>query len=99
MKKVLKITAIVAAALFLTVYGVGCWYFYTHYFYGTKIDGVVYGCMTPEEVAVDVTARQQNYSLAIQGRYEMEEVRTGKELGASIDPLEELKTDLRRQLF
>ena len=50
MKKVLKITAIVAAALFLTVYGVGCWYFYTHYFYGTKIDGVVYGCMTPEEV-------------------------------------------------
>lgn len=97
MKKVLKITAIVAAALFLTVYGVGCWYFYTHYFYGTKIDGVVYGCMTPEEVAVDVTARQQNYSLAIQGRYEMEEVRTGKELGASIDPLEELRSNLRRQ--
>ena len=28
--------------------------------------------MTPEEVAVDVTARQQNYSLAIRGRYEME---------------------------
>ena len=97
MKKVLKITAIVAVALFLTVYGVGCWYFYTHYFYGTKIDGVVYGCMTPEEVAVDVTARQQNYSLAIRGRYEMEEVRTGKELGASIDPLEELRSNLRRQ--
>ena len=93
MKKVLKITAIVAAALFLTVYGVGCWYFYTHYFYGTKIDGVIYGCMTPEEVAADVIARQQNYSLTIQGRYEMEEVRTGKELGASIDPLEELKAD------
>ena len=54
MKKVLKITAIVAAALFLTVYGVGCWYFYTHYFYGTKIDGVIYGCMTPEEVAAEV---------------------------------------------
>ena len=66
-------------------------------FYGTKIDGVVYGCMTPEEVAVDVTARQQNYSLAIRGRYEMEEVRTGKELGASIDPLEELRSNLRRQ--
>ena len=53
--------------------------------------------MTPEEVAVDVTARQQNYSLAIRGRYEMEEVRTGKELGASIDPLEELRSNLRRQ--
>ena len=42
-RQVLKITAIVAATLFLTVYGVGCWYFYTHYFYGTKIDGVIYG--------------------------------------------------------
>ena len=97
MKKVLKITAIVAVVLLLAAYGVGCWYFYTHYFYGTKIDGVVYGCMTPEEVAADVTARQQNYSLTIEGRYEMEEVRTGEELGATIDPLEELTANLHRQ--
>ena len=42
MKKVLKISVGLLSALLLGCYGAGCYYFQSHYYYGTTIEGRLY---------------------------------------------------------
>ena len=58
MKKVLKISVGLLSALLLGCYGAGCYYFQSHYYYGTTIEGRIYGCMAEPETEEEEPAEE-----------------------------------------
>lgn len=98
MKKRFTIITWLFLICLLTAYGIGCWYFQDHYYYGTTIDGVVYGCLTAEETEEQMFRRNEAYELHIAGRGQLEDVLTGTEAGLVFTPREELQRILECQI-
>lgn len=99
MKKILGITTGILAVLLLTVYGIGCYYFQDHFFYGTVIDGTVYGCLTEPEVSKDLIRRQNDYELKVYGRNSLKDILSGKGAGVTLEPEAELRKFLECQII
>ncbi|MBS6396143.1 MAG: L,D-transpeptidase/peptidoglycan binding protein [Clostridiales bacterium] len=99
MKKVLGITAGFFLLLLLAVYGAGCWYFQTHFYYGTTIEGTVYGCLEKQQVRDDLIQKQGSYQMKILGRRGLEDTLKGTEAGLVFEPGEELQGILNRQIW
>lgn len=98
MKKILCVATGLLATILLIVYGAGCYYFQSHFYYGTTIDGTVYGCMTEPEVCSDLIRKQSGYALAVNGRNGLTDVLEGTDAGMAFDPEEELLQILGRQI-
>jgi len=99
MKKALGITAAVLLVLLLAVYGGGCYFFRYHFFYGTTIDGTIYGCLDEDQVREDLIRRQENYELTVYGRYDLTDTLKWADIGCAMEPREELQGILGRQIF
>lgn len=99
MKRTLSIVMGIFAALLLAVYGTGCFYFQNHFFYGTTIEGTVYGCMTEPEVRKALIRRQNGYELKVYGRNGLEDILDGEEAGVTLEPEDELTKFLECQIF
>lgn len=98
MKKALGITAWILMIFLLAAYGIGCGYFQEHFYYGTAIDGTVYGCLTVSETAAQMIRKQDEYKLNIKGRDQLEVCLAGAEAGLCFEPEEELEQILERQI-
>lgn len=99
MKKALGIITGILLLLLLAAYGAGCYYFQSHFFYGTVIDGVVYGCLDEPRVRGDLIRRQADFELNIQGRYGLTDCLKGADAGCVLEPQKELLDILARQVF
>ena len=99
MKKVLKISVGLLSALLLGCYGAGCYYFQSHYYYGTTIEGRLYGCMAEPETEEDLQRRQDGYTLTVHGRNHLTDVLKGDESGLIFEPGKELSEILGRQNY
>lgn len=98
MKKVFVVGAVLLGAVLLVAYGAGCYYFQNHFYYGTTIDGTVYGCMTEPEVSSDLIRKQSGYALTVNGRDGLTDVLEGTAAGLTFDPEKELLRILGRQV-
>ncbi len=90
-KKVWIISAVVLLLLLLVAYGVGCWYFYGHFYYGTMIDGELCGCLTVEQSQELLISKSEGYELTIQGRNSLSDTLSSEETGWNLEPAEELE--------
>lgn len=99
MKKALGISAGIFLLILLVCYGAGCFYFQSHFFYGTIIEGTVYGCLTESEVRDDLVRRQSSYKLTVYGRNGLKDILEGEEAGVILEPAAELQQILGRQIF
>lgn len=98
MKKVFGAIAAVLLLFLLIVYGCGCYYFRSHFYYGTQIDGTIYGCLDEPQVRADLIGKYENYELIIYGRKDLTESLGREQAGCSLEPQEELQRILDGQL-
>lgn len=83
----------------LAVYGIGCYYFSCHYYYGTVIDGTVCGCMTEEQVKREYALWNEQYELTVYGRSRISDVLRGKDAGVAVKPETGLQNILNCQRY
>ena len=98
MKKVFGIMAAALAFTALSGYCAGCYYFKDHFFYGTTIEGTLYGCLDESWALADLLGRAENYELTIHGRDGLEDVLRAAEAGCTLAPQEELSRILEGQI-
>lgn len=98
MKKMFGIMAAALAITALSGYCAGCYYFQDHFFYGTTIEGKLYGCLDEAQVRADLLGRAESYELAVHGRDGLEDVLRAADAGCTIEPQEELLKILEEQI-
>lgn len=97
MKRTMKYLGCGLFAALLVVYIGGCIYFSRYFYYGTRINGVLCGCMSEDAVREMLLKRQEGYALQIEGREGLSDVLSGEEVGLAFEPREELHELLNRQ--
>ncbi len=97
MKKAFRIIAAVLFFLLLAAYGLGCWFFQSHFYYGTYIDGTLFGCMDAVQVRQELVNHYKDYELTVIGRYEIMDTLSGETAGCVLEPEAELQDILGRQ--
>lgn len=97
MKKVMGIAA--GIGVILLVYGIGCYYFQSHFYYGTTIDGTDYGCIDKDRTEQQILQEKGDYELTVYGRENLTDVLDGEEAGIVFDPSAELAEILTRQRY
>lgn len=80
-------------------YVTGCWYFQSHFYYGTVIDGIACGCLTEVQTCEQLIYSMQDDTLTVCGKYWLEDSMKVTDAGMILEPEKEVHKILNGQRF